>query len=195
MMVIFSPWAPGLRGWKRESFLVAAGGAISMVGFAGYFVALGRAPVAATTFVYYTYPIIVLLLSAVVWRRPLRSWEAAVCVSVLIGVALAVGPIGVSASLMIVLAPAVAAPFGWAVYLLVLSVPAALMPTMPKVFAGACGGVAVLLPYATWSTRGQLLPMNSNAVVAMGLLTLCMLAIPAVLVHGAPPAPENGPPR
>ena len=120
-MVIFLPWAPGLRGWKRESFLVAAGGAISMVGFAGYFVALGRAPVAATTVVYYTYPIIVLLLSAVVWRRPLRSWEAAVCVSVLIGVALAVGPIGVSASLMIVLAPAVAAPFGWAVYLLVLS--------------------------------------------------------------------------
>ena len=66
---------------------------------------------------------------------------------------------------------------------------------MPKVFAGACGGVVVLLPYSTWSTRGQLLPMNSNAVVAMGLLTLCMLAIPAVLVHGAPPAPENGPPR
>lgn len=182
MMVIFSPWAAGLRGWKRESFLVAAGGAISMVGFAGYFVALDRAPVAATTVVYYTYPIIVLLLSAVVWHRPLRLWEAAVCVSVLIGVVLAVGPIGVSASLLIALAPAVAAPFGWAVYLLVLSGPAALMPTMPKVFAGACGGVAVLLPYATWSTRGHLLPMNSNAVVAMGLLTLCTLVIPAVLV-------------
>lgn len=182
MMVIFLPWAPGLQGWRRESILVAGAGAISMIGFAGYFIALNRAPVAATTVVYYTYPIIVLLLSAALWRRPLRPWEAAVCISVLIGVALAVGPIGVSTSLLIALAPAIAAPFGWAIYLLVLSGPAALMPTMPKVFAGSVGGVAVLLPYAMWTTRGQLLPMNSGAVIAMGLLTLCTLAIPAVLV-------------
>jgi drug/metabolite transporter (DMT)-like permease len=182
LMVILAPWAPRLRGWKREAIFVAAAGAISMVGFAGYFIALDRAPVAAATVVYYTYPIIVLMLSAMVWRRRLRSWEVAVCTLVLVGVALAVGPIGVSSSLLVALAPAIAAPVGWAVYLLVLSGPAAKMPTLPKVFAGSCGGVVVLLPYAMWNTGGRLLPMNSGAVAAMGLLTLCTLAIPAVLV-------------
>jgi drug/metabolite transporter (DMT)-like permease len=182
LMVILAPWARRLRGWKREATLVAGAGAISMIGFAGYFVALDRAPVAAATVVYYTYPIIVLMLSAMVWRRRLRAWEVGVCTLVLIGVALAVGPVGVSSSLLVALAPAIAAPVGWAVYLLVLSGPAAKMPTLPKVFAGSCGGVVVLLPYALWNTRGRLLPMNSDAVAAMGLLTLCTLAIPALLV-------------
>ena len=182
VMVILAPWARRLRGWKREAILVAGGGAISIVGFAGYFIALNRAPVAAATVVYYTYPIIVLMLSAMVWRRRLQSWEVAVCGLVLIGVTLAVGPIGVSSSLLVALAPAVAAPIGWAMYLLVLSGPAAKMPTLPKVFAGSCGGVIVLLPYAMWNTRGRLLPMNSDAMASMGMLTLCTLAIPAVLV-------------
>lgn len=182
MMVVLVPWAPRLRGWGREAILVAGAGAISMVGFAGYFTALERAPVAAATVVYYTYPVIVLMLSAVVWRRRLRSWEITVSALVLIGVALAVGPIGISSSLLIALAPAIAAPIGWAVYLLVLSGPAAKMPTMPKIFAGSCGGVVVLLPFALWNTRGHLLPMNSSAVASMGLLTLCTLAIPAVLI-------------
>ncbi len=182
MMVILAPWARHLRGWRRETILVAVGGAISMVGFAGYFVALERAPVAAATVVYYTYPIIVLVLSAMIWRRRLRSWEVAVCMLVLTGVVLAVGPIGVSSSLLIALAPALAAPVGWAVYLLVLSGPAAEMPTLPKVFAGSCGGVVVLMPFALWNTGGRLVPMNSDALVSMGLLTLCTLAIPAVLV-------------
>jgi drug/metabolite transporter (DMT)-like permease len=182
MMVILAPWARRLRGWRRETILVACGGAISVVGFAGYFIALERAPIAAATVVYYTYPIIVLILSAMIWRRRLRSWEVAVCTLVLTGVVLAVGPIGVSSSLLIALAPAITAPFGWAVYLLVLSGPAAKMPTLPKVFAGSCGGVVVLLPFAMWTTRGRLLPTNSDAVASMGLLTLCTLAIPAVLV-------------
>jgi len=56
------------------------------------------------------------------------------------------------------------------------------MPTLTNVFAGSCGGVAVLVPAALWTTRGRLLPMNSDAVASMGLLTLCTLAIPAVLV-------------
>ena len=182
VMVILAPWAPQLRGWRRETILVAGAGAISMLGFAGYFVALERAPVAAATVVYYTYPVVVLMLSALIWHRRLRSWEVAVCTLVVVGVVLAVGPIGVSSSLLIALAPAIAAPVGWAVYLLVLSGPSAKMPTLPKVFAGSCGGVIVLLPYALWSTGGRLLPMSSDAIVSMGLLTLCTLAIPAVLV-------------
>jgi drug/metabolite transporter (DMT)-like permease len=182
MLVILAPYAPRLRGWGREGILVAGAGAISMLGFAGYFMALKSAPVAAATVVYYTYPIVVLVLSALIWRRRLQRWEIAVCALVLIGVAVAVGPIGTSPSLLIDLAPAVAAPIGWAVYLLVLAGPAAAMPTMPKIFAGACGGVLVLLPIAAWHTRGRLLPLHSEAVVAMGLLTLCTLAIPAVLV-------------
>jgi drug/metabolite transporter (DMT)-like permease len=182
MMVVLLPFAPRLREWRREAILVAGGGAISMIGFAGYFVALDRAPVAAATVVYYTYPIVVLVLSAVIWRRRLQVWEVAVCAAVLLGVVLAVGPIGMSSALVVALAPAVAAPVGWAVYLLVLSGPAAAMPTLPKVFAGSCGGVAVLLPTAMWHTGGRLLPMHSDAIVSMGLLTLCTLAIPAVLV-------------
>lgn len=182
MMVILAPWARHLRDWRRETILVAGGGAISMIGFAGYFIALERAPVAAATVVYYTYPIIVLILSSMIWQRRLRSWEITVCMLVIIGVALAVGPIGVSSALLIALAPAIAAPVGWAVYLLVLSGPAAKMPTLPKVLAGSCGGVVVLLPFALWNTSGRLLPMNVGAVTSMGLLTLCTLAIPAVLV-------------
>lgn len=182
LLVIVAPWAHQLRGWRREATLVAGGGAISILGFAGYFVALDQAPVAAATVVYYTYPSIVLVLTAVVWGRRLRFWEIAVCALVLVGVVLAVGPIGISSSLLVALAPAVAAPVGWAVYLVVLGGPAARMPTLPKVFASSCGGVVTLAPYAVWETRGHLLPVTPGALAAMGLLTLCTLAIPAVLV-------------
>lgn len=192
MMVLLAPCARRLRGWRRESLLVAGAGAISMIGFAGYFIALDRAPVEAATVVYYTYPIIVLLMSAAIWRRRLHAWEVAVCTLVLVGVVLAVGPIGMSGALLVALAPAFAAPIGWSIYLLVLSGPAATMPTLPKVFASSIGGVVVLLPFAMWTTRGQLLPMNSGAVASMGLLTLCTLAIPAVLVSwGAARAGER----
>lgn len=182
LMCALSPWAHRLRGWGRETRLVMAGGAISMLGFAGYFVALEHAPVAAATVVYYTYPVVVLLLSAAVWRRPLRLREGAVCATVLAGVALAVGPIGVSGALLIALLPAFAAPVGWGVYLLVLSGPASSMPTLAKVFAGAVGGTLALLPLALWTSGPLLLPLESGAIASVGLLTLCTLAIPAVLV-------------
>jgi drug/metabolite transporter (DMT)-like permease len=182
VMVVLAPFAPKLRGWARQSLIMAGAGAMSMLGFAGYFIALDRAPVAAATVVYYTYPIVVLVLSSLVWRRRMHPWEGAVCVVVLLGVVLAVGPVGISGALLVALAPAAAAPIGWAIYLLVLSSPAALMPTIPKVFAGSVGGVVILLPFAVWQTGGRIMPFTTEAVSAMGWLTLCTLAIPAVLV-------------
>ncbi len=163
-----------------------------MLGFAGFFLALDSAPVAAATVVYYTYPIVVLALSALVWRRRLQRWEIAVATAVLGGVVMAVGPTGMSTNVLVALAPAVAAPIGWAIYLLVLSSPAGDMATIPKVFAGSIGGVAVLAPIALWQTGGRLMPMSTDAVSAMGWLTLCTLAIPAVLVTwGAAQAGER----
>ncbi|MCP4226892.1 MAG: DMT family transporter [Actinomycetia bacterium] len=182
LMVALSPWAGHLRGWAREAATVAGAGAISMIGFTGFFVVLDRAPVAAATVVYYTYPVVVLVLASIVWRRRLLLWEATVCSIVLVGVVLAVGPIGMSSHLLTALAPAFAAPVGWAIYLLVLSGPAAAMPTLPKVFAGACGGVVALLPLTIGRTGGTLMPITTDAVTSMGLLALCTLAIPALLV-------------
>jgi len=182
LMCVLSPWASQLRGWGREARLVMAGGAASMLGFAGYFVALQHAPVAAATVVYYTYPVLVLLLSAAIWHQPLRLREGVVCASVLLGVVLAVGPIGVSGALLVALLPALAAPVGWAVFLLVLSGPASEMPTLAKVFAGAAGGTLALLPLTLWTSGPRLLPLESGAIASVGLLTLCTLAIPAVLV-------------
>ncbi|MCP3975994.1 MAG: EamA family transporter [bacterium] len=164
LMLALSPWARHLRGWAREATAVACGGAI---GFAGFFVALDRAPIAAATVVYYTYPVVVIVLSSTLWRRKLWLWEAAVCSVVLAGVVLAVGPIGMSLDLLTALAPAFAAPIGWAIYLLVLSGPAAAMPTLPMVFAGACGGVVALLPLTIWRTSGSLMPIAADAVTAM----------------------------
>jgi drug/metabolite transporter (DMT)-like permease len=182
MMLLLSPFAPRLAGWGRRAWVVAGGGAISMLGFAGFYVALDRAPVAAATVVYYTYPVVVLVLSSIVWRRRMHAWEAVVCTAVLIGVALAVGPISMSGALLVALAPACAAPIGWGVYLLVLSGPAADMPTLPKVFAGAVGGVAVLLPLTLLTQGWRVLPATSEAITSVAMLTACTLAIPALLV-------------
>lgn len=182
LLVVLSPWAGAARRWRRESLIVAAGGAISMLGFTGFFIALDRAPVAAATVVYYTYPVVVLGLSTVVWRRRLQRWEALACIGVLGGVTLAVGPIAMSGAMLIALAPAFLAPIGWAIYLLVLSGPAAAMPTLPKVFAGSVGGVAALLPVVIWDTGIHLMPATSDAATSMAMLTGCTLAIPAVLV-------------
>jgi len=182
MMLILSPGAHQLSGWWRETWIVVGGGALSMIGFAGYFVALDRAPVAAATVVYYTYPVVVLVLSAIVWRRRMLGWEAAVCATVLTGVALAVGPISVSGPLLVALAPAFAAPLGWGLYLLLLSGPAAAMPTLPKVLAGSFGGTAILMPIVL-ATRGwHVMPMTSGAITSVALLTACTFAVPAVLV-------------
>lgn len=192
LMVVLSPFAPQMRGWRREAYIVAAGGAVSMLGFAGFFVALDRAPIAAATVVYYTYPVVVLVLSSLVWKRSLHLWEGQVCAAALFGVLLSVGPIGMSSETLIALAPAFAAPIGWAIYLLVLSGPAAAMPTLPKVFAGSCGGTVALLPLAIWRTGGQMMPLTSSAIIAVGLLTLFTLAIPALLVTwGAPHAGDR----
>lgn len=182
LVIVLVPWAPQARHWPRESAMVAVGGAVSMIGFAGFFVALDRAPVAAATVVYYTYPVVVLALSVAVWRRRLQTWEVIACVGVITGVLLAVGPIGISSALIIALAPAFLAPVGWAVYLLILSGPAAAMPTLPKVFVGAVGGVITLFPLVMWQTGGRLMPLDSSAIWSMAFLTLCTLAIPAVLV-------------
>jgi probable blue pigment (indigoidine) exporter len=192
MMLILSPWAPRLASWGRHAWIVAGGGAISMLGFAGFFVALDRAPAAAATVVYYTYPVVVLLLSAIVWRRRLQLWEAVVSTAVVIGVALAVGPISVSGSLLVALAPACAAPIGWGLYLLVLSGPAAAMPTLPKVFAGSCGGAVALLPIVIATSGWPIVPVTSGAITSLTLLTACTFAIPAVLVSwGAARAGER----
>ncbi len=182
MMLVLSPWAPGAMRWGRQVVVVAGGGAISMLGFAGFFVALDRAPVAAATVVYYTYPVVVLVLSAIVWRRRMQGWEVAVCAAVIVGVALAVGPISMSTALVVALAPAFAAPIGWGIYLLVLSGPAAQMPTMPKVFAGSCGGTAVLAPIVLATSGWHIIPVTSGAITSLALLTACTFAIPALLV-------------
>lgn len=182
LMVIFLPSARHLAGWRREGLIVAGGGAISMLGFAGYFVALNRSPVAAATVVYYTYPAVVLVLSSLVWRRRMRRWEVAVCGTVLVGVVMAVGPISMSAAQMMSLAPAFAGPFGWALYLLVLSGPAAAMPTLPKVLAGSFGGVAILAPITAATTGWRIVPLTSGALTSVAMLTVCTLAIPALLV-------------
>lgn len=192
LCVALSPFAGHLRAWKRESVIVAVGGAVSMLGFTGYFVALDRAPVAAATVVYYTYPAVVLVLSAALWKQRLRTRDLAVCAMVVGGVALSVGPTALSTDLAVALLPALAAPLGWAIYLLVLSGPAAAMPTLPKVFAGSCGGTAALLPLAVWRTGGDMMPVTTPAITSIGLLTLCTLAIPALLVTwGAPRTGER----
>lgn len=192
VFVVLLPCAPQLRGWWRESVLVVAGGAVSMLGFAGYFVALDRAPVAAATVVYYTYPIMVLVLSAIVWRRPLRRGEVVIAAVILLGVILTVGPAAMTRSDAIALLPAVAGPVGWAIFLLVLSGPAAPIPTAPKILAGAAGGVAVLLPLTLARTGIHIAPATTDALVAIAVLTVCTLAIPAALVTwGAPGAGDR----
>jgi len=153
-----------------------------MLGFAGYFVALDRAPNAAATVVYYTYPVVVLLISAALWKRPLRRTEVLVCSMIVAGVALCVGPLALSGDVMVALLPAFAAPVGWAIFLIVLSGPVGAMPTLPKMFAGSCGGAIALFPIAIWRTGGALMPLTAPALSAMALLTLCTLAIPGILV-------------
>ena len=182
LMVAVSPWARGLRGWAREATMVASAGAVSMIGFAGFYVALNQAPVAAATMVYFTYPVVVLGLSSIVWKRRLLRWEAIACGVVVLGVALAVGSIELSRGLLVALAPAFAAPIGWAVFLVVLGGPCAAMPTVPKVFAGACGGAGALLPIAIWQTHGSLMPVTAEAATSMVLLSLCTLVMPALLI-------------
>lgn len=192
LMLVLSPCAPRAARWGRQAWIVGAGGAISMLGFAGFFVALDRAPVAAATVVYYTYPVVVLVLSSIVWRRRMQVWEIAMCAAVIIGVAFAVGPISMSGALILALAPAFAAPIGWGVYLLVLSGPAAAMPTLPKVFAGTCGGSVVLLPIVLVTSGWHIVPLTSGAITSLALLTACTFAIPAVLVSwGAARAGER----
>ena len=192
LFVVLLPFAPRLRGWRRESWIVFTGGAASMLGFAGYFVALNRAPVAAATVVYYTYPIIVLLLSAIVWKRSLRVKEFGAAAAILFGVILCVGPTTMSTTVIVALLPAVAGPVGWAIYLLVLSGPAGPMPTVPKILAGATGGVAVLLPLTLMRTGTQVVPPTVEALSSLAVLTLFTLAIPAALVTwGAPRAGDR----
>ena len=182
MMLVLTPCARNARPWGRGALIVAGGGAISMLGFAGFYVALDRAPVAAATVVYYTYPVVVLVLSAIVWRRRMQLREVGLCVALIIGVACAVGPISMSGALIIALLPAFAAPIGWGVHLLVLSGPAASMPTLTKVFAGSCGGAGVLLPFVLVTSGWHIAPLTSAAVTSLALLTACTFAIPAVLV-------------
>lgn len=192
MMLVLSPCAPRVAQWGRQAWIVGVGGAISMLGFAGFFVALDRAPVAAATVVYYTYPVVVLVLSSIVWRRRMLVWEATMCAAVIIGVAFAVGPISMSGALIVALAPACAAPIGWGLYLLVLSGPAAAMPTLPKVFAGSCGGAVALLPIVLLTSGWHIVPLTSGAITSLALLTACTFAIPAVLVSwGAARAGER----
>ncbi len=182
VMLVVSPFAPAAYRWGRQAVIVVAGGAISMLGFAGFFVALDRAPVAAATVVYYTYPVVVLVLSAIVWRRRMHRREVGLCLAVIVGVACAVGPISMSGALLVALLPAFAAPIGWGIHLLVLSGPAAAMPTLSKVFAGSCGGALVLLPIVLATSGWHITPVTSEALTSLALLTACTFAIPAVLV-------------
>ena len=182
MAVVMSPAAYQLKGWGRESVLVAGAGAASGAGITGFYAALNQAPIAAVTVVYYTYPVVVVVLAALIGKRRLLKWEVASGVGVLAGVVLAVGPVSLSIGLLLSLAPAFAAPLGWSVLLLVLCGPAASMPTRPKVFAAACGGAAVLLPLAMWQTDAKLMPATSDAVISIGLLSVVGLAIPSLLM-------------
>lgn len=192
LALVLLPAAPRLRGWRRETAWSFVGGAASMLGFAGYFVALDRAPVAAATVVYYTYPLVVLALSAVVWKRGIRRREMLTASVIVAGVILSVGPGALDASTLLALLPAVAAPIGWGVFLMVLSGPAAAMPTAPKMLAGALGGVTVLTPLTLLTTGPRVMPMTASAAMSVGLLALCTLAIPALLITwGAPGAGDQ----
>jgi len=192
LLIVLLPVAPQLRGWRREALIVGAGGAVSMLGFAGFFIALAHAPVAPVTVVYYSYPIVVVVFSAALHHRRIHVWEVALAGVLLLGVIVAVGPIGLTGSMLIALAPACAAPVGWGIYLLVLSGPTAAMPTLPKMLAGSIGGVAALSPLVLWRTGTHVMPLNGAAIGAISVLTLCTLAIPAVLVTwGAPRAGDR----
>lgn len=192
LFVLVLPAAPRLRGWRREAQWSFLGSAASMLGFAGYFVALDRAPVAAATVVYYTYPLVTLALSALVWKRGVQRRDVIAASAIVTGVVLCVGPGALDRSTLVALLPAFAAPVGWGLFLLVLSGPAAAMPTAPKMFAGALGGVTVLVPLTLLTTGPRLMPMTGAAALAVGLLALCTLAIPAALVTwGAPGAGDQ----
>lgn len=192
LSLLLLPAVGRLRGWRREAWWSFGGGAVSMLGFAGYYVALDRAPIAAVTVVYYTYPLMVLALSTVVWKRRTQRREVLAASAVVIGVLVCVGPAALDRSVMLALLPAFAAPVGWGAFLMVLSGPAAAMPTAPKMLAGSVGGVAALLPLTLATSGASLMPATTSAVTAVALLTLCTLAIPAVLVTwGAPGAGEQ----
>lgn len=186
LAVVTAPFALGsVARWWRQGLLAAAGGAVSVLGFTAFLVALERSPMASTV-VYYTYPAVVVVFTAIIARRRPSNRDCVLVSLILVGVLVCIGPAGLGVGAVSTLAIAAAAPLGWAGFMLLLSGPLASMPTVPKLFAASCGGVLVLAPFAIASGVSSL-TLESNAVSAVLVLAVCSNAIPAALITWSAP--------
>lgn len=182
VFVALLPVAPQVWRWRRGSVVAAVGGALNGLGLVAFYACLDRVPLAVATVVYYTYPLFVLALSAVVLNRAPRGRDWTMGALILAGVGAGVGPAAVGSGAIGALGLALAAPVAWSIYLLLLAGPLAKMPTLPKLLSGSGGGTLVLLPLSLGADGLALMPPTWGAAVAVTSLAVCSMAIPALLV-------------
>ena len=162
--------ARGRLGELRQPPLAWLHGVGGLFGFhALYFAALARAPAAAANLINYSWPLLLVLLSAAVLGLRLTWRHLAGCLLALLGCALLLGaeaafPAGAMAGYALAACSAVV----WAVY----SVTARWFPGVrPGAVAGSCGGTSVLAALLQGTTGAWVAPSPAAwlAMAAMGV--------------------------
>jgi len=184
--LFFSPVARGIAAWRREAMWCGLGGALGAVGYTMFTRALATGAVSAATVVYYTFPLFAILFGAAARRRPVRLREVLLGAMIVAGVVLSVGSGGIDATQRTAVLLAFAAPVAWAAFIVILSGPAAAMPSTHKLFSGCVGGFVAGIPIVIATNGVELMPATGEALAWVALMALFCLTIPALLFnHGA----------
>ncbi len=174
--------------------LRAGAGTVLVLGFLGMwvcggllYVALQQTTATNTTLIYAGAPVIVVLLDALLSRKPLRPLQAVGVAMGIAGVAAIVLRGNPGTLLSLRLNPgdlwAAIAATAWAVYSLVLQRKAIqAVPTLVSFFAIAAAGTFWLLPFAAWETwREASIPTAPSAWISV----LTLAVFPSVLAFSA----------
>lgn len=168
-------WQVSYRGAISAFCLGAFGYAAQSLLF---FNALAHASAGLTVLMFYTYPAFVAILSWIVIRKPMQTWQAQALSLALLGSILTVNLDGQAAS-PTGIALGIAAGAGYAIYMLL---GARLVRNILPLSAAAWMLLGATFSIVGWSTlqQGVVMPMTPGAIIAVAGLAVISTAIPIV---------------
>ena len=173
-----------LRLGKRELLICFLSGGVYFLGIGAYLSSVGYLPVSLAVLIFYTFPLLTALLSALIERRWPTGWEVLTLLIAFLGLGLALGVEGEGVS-KVGLAFGVIASLGVALNMIVStralkSVPVTVFSLHMALAALLCSALAVA------TTGSFALPQAAPGWVALGLSLVAFVIAYLALYKGLP---------
>lgn len=185
--LLLAPWLRLTRLEYKEGFIMFVFGMANGLAMLAYFTALSQIPAAQAIFIYYSYPVVSLLLGWGFYRQRPTTNRAISAALIIIAASLAFQPQALSTEQWSAALSCFLAPVVFALTIHYFSQPRAPLAPMQRMRCGLAGHMLVLVPLALMSQPSVWLPQSTMGYVWVIALAGLATSLPQLLFTlGAP---------